>query len=370
MEYRCVKASEIIAFARQVAESGAPVLPVTPWRARSQAENPDALPGDTLLIVAYDADKKTAGYIGILPFRPAGKAADRIYWNTCWWVAPGAGASVSLSLFSKFLEETGKRVVFSDMTEKTAEILQRLKGYRMETRSGVMMRFRHAYQRRIINSKNSRRILKILASTGVPGLADLFLNSMAKRRMNQWLRDHPAPCTVRICGELTADHVAFATEHTVTDFTVPSIERFSWWRKFPWLVSPERDAHRIADRYYFSSLAKQNDLFVVECLSNESLVGVAILSNRDGVMKTQYLYYRHDGETSFFLSLLRHLLVQSGAHTLITFHEAFAGFVRSQSLPAAQIREFERYTGFSESILDVAGINGKLQDGDGDYIFT
>lgn len=369
MEYRYVKASEIVDFASRFTEGAAPVLPVSPWRARSQAENPDAHPGDTLLIVALDKAGNIAGYIGLLPFRPGEKSTDRIFWNTCWWVNPEAGASVSLALFSKFLEATGKRVAFSDMTEKTAEILRRLKGYRLSTRSGAMIRFRYAYHDRILKSKNSGHAGKWLASTGLVRLADMLLNIGVNRRLNHWSSNHSSPCRINVTGELGAHHVDFAIKHGGKYFSQPSVERFNWWKQYPWLVPPGKTARRIADRYYFSSVAMHNDLFVVEYFCNESLAGFAILSNRDGVVKTQYLYYREDQHEAYFLSLLNYML-QNGAHTLITFHEDFARFVKKQKLPVVQLHELERYTALSEHLMDQPGIEGKLQDGDGDYIFT
>ena len=54
MEYRVIRASEIVDYANQVARSADPVVPITPWRADSQDKNPDVRPNDILLIVALN----------------------------------------------------------------------------------------------------------------------------------------------------------------------------------------------------------------------------------------------------------------------------------------------------------------------------
>jgi|GEM_PF-2152896 len=370
MEYRYVKASEIVDFAYQVASSTSPVVPVTPWRARSQAENPDARPDDLLLIVAFGTSGQIAGYIGLLPCQLPGAEMVRISWNTCWWVAPGAGAGVSLSLFSRFLKATGNRVAFSDMTEKTAGILRRLQGYHVASRTGMAVRFRHAYNKRIRTSRKSPRALQVIAVTGIFRLADVLLNTGRKKRMERWLREHPAPCRLTVSRELHETHTAFSREHSEGEITLPSAARFNWWQDHPWLVPPDSLTRRIARRYYFSSLSAQNELFICECTCNDVLTGFAIISNRDGVLKTHYLYFRSDHEQAFYQSLFGHLVTIPGAHTLVSFHEGFAGFVEKQKFPALHATKATRYTALSESLKEKLENNTRFQDGDGDYIFT
>ena len=370
MEYRYVRASEIVDFANRFAESMSPVVPITPWRARSQAVNPDVQPGDTLLIVALTEDEKVAGYIGLLPFQPEGAHMKRISWNTCWWVDPDAGAGVSLSLFSRFLKATGNRVAFSDMTDKTAEILRRLQGYDMAKRTGMVVRFAHAYNRRIRTSRKSSRILQMFAVTGAFRLMDVILNTGRKKQMARWLREHPAPCSIAVSRELREEHIHFARKHAEEDISLPSIKRFNWWQDHPWLVPPDSSTRRIARRYYFSALAAQNELFILECNCNGELLGFAIISNRNGVLKTHYLYYRSDSEQAFYQSLFSHLVTIPGAHTLVSFHEGFAGFVNMQTFPAVKRKQATRYTAMSDSLKEEVGEHSCFQDGDGDYFFT
>lgn len=370
MEFREIRASEIVDFANQVAASSSPVVPVTPWRAGSQAENPDARPDDILMVVAIDNSETIAGYIGLLPFQLPGNEAERISWNTCWWVAPGAGAGVSLSLFSRFLKITGNRVAFSDMTEKTAGILRRLQGYHVASRTGMAVRFRHAYNKRIRTSRKSPRVFQLVAVTGILRMADVVLNTGRKKRMERWLRAHPAPCRITVSRELRETHIDFARTHSEGDITLPSIQRFNWWQEHPWLVPPDSFTRQIARRYYFSALAVQNELFIPECICNDVLAGFAIISNRDGVLKTHYLYFRSDSEQAFYQSLFSHLVTIPGAHTLVSFHEGFAGFVEKQKFPAVHARKATRYTALSVPLEEALENNTMFQDGDGDYIFT
>lgn len=369
MEYREIRASEIVDYANQVVRSADPVVPITPWRASSQAKNPDARPDDVLLMVALDKSKKIVGYIGLLPFQLPDTTTERIFWNTCWWVTPDAGAGVSMNLFFRFLKATGNRVVFSDMTEKTAEILRRIQGYQVSSRTGIVLRFRHAYHSRIRNNKKTYTVLRMFAATGGGRLVDTLLNIWSNDRIDRWLKDHPAPCTVGRCPEPNEQHLRFAREHACEGLTLPSIERFNWWKDHPWRVPADNDTRLIARRYFFSSISEQNDLYILECNCNESLTGLAIISNRDGVLKTHYLYYRSDSEHDFYQAIFRHFVTLPGAHTLVSFHEGFARFVSRQTFPM-RIREAVRYTAFSATLKDIPGKNTRLQDGDGDYVFT
>ena len=212
--------------------------------------------------------------------------------------------------------------------------------------------------------------MKMIAATGIFWLVDMVFNTLNNQRLDRWLKNNPAPCAVKICLEPDEQHLRFVHEHAVEDLTMPTIERFKWWKENPWRVPADNFTRPIARRYYFSSISEQNELFILECHCNESLIGLAILSNRDGVLKTHYLYYRKEIETDFYQTVFRVVVSLRDTHTLISFHEGFARYVSRQIFPRLHIREADRYTAFSATLKDKLGKNIRLQDGDGDYIFT
>ncbi len=87
-----VLVEELAAFAAQ-AKDLAGILPITPRRARSHAANPNAIPGEVALLVAYDGER-CIGYLGIMAgvLHHEG-AMQRFHWFSSWYVEPAYAKS-------------------------------------------------------------------------------------------------------------------------------------------------------------------------------------------------------------------------------------------------------------------------------------
>lgn len=87
-----VHVEELEAFAAR-AQDLAGILPITPRRAQSHAANPNAVPSEVALLVAYDGER-CIGYLGIM----AGVlhhdgAVQRFHWFSSWYVDPAYAKS-------------------------------------------------------------------------------------------------------------------------------------------------------------------------------------------------------------------------------------------------------------------------------------
>lgn len=370
MRYLTVKASELTGFAEQLAATDTPVLPITPWRAKSQAANPCVQPDDILLIVAMDNQDEVAGYIGMLPTNFSGVLKERVFWNSCWWVADHAGAAVSMTLFSMFLKHAGRRVVFSDMTDRTVRIIAGMGGFVVSRREGVVLRIRSACHQRILHTGRSIPVLKLLAHTGIFRLADLLLNALSADPFIKPSKQDMGGCRVATHQKMEERHAAFIRANRASGFSVPGEREFDWWRDTPWLVPSGRETERIARRYYFSALAGSNELRLLEVELEGMLTGVAIVSNRDGVVKPHYLFHMPGAGTHFYAALLENVIADRGAHTLITFHPGLTAYISAGHVAGGKLEEKSRNTGVAEVLVGSAGEPFEFQDGDGDYIFT
>ncbi len=370
MRYLTVKASELTGFAEQRAATDTPVLPITPWRAKSQAANPCVQPDDILLIVAMDNQDEVAGYIGMLPTDFSGVLKERVFWNSCWWVTERAGAAVSMTLFSMFLKHAGRRVVFSDMTDRTARIIAGMGGFVVARREGVVLRIRSACHQRIMHRGLRVPVLKLAAYTGIFRLADLLLNGFSANPAIRTPGQEKGSCKVTVCRKMEAQHAAFIRANRASGFSVPGEREFDWWCDAPWLVRSGRETERIARRYYFSALAGRNELRLLEVEQDGELMGLAIVSNRDGVVKPHYLFQTPGAGSLFYGALVQHLIAEKGVHTIITFHPGLTAYIKQGHIAGGKIKEQSRHTGYAEALAGSTGAVFEFQDGDGDYIFT
>jgi hypothetical protein len=370
MKYLSVKASELTGFAEQLAATDTPVLPITPWRAKSQAANPCVQPDDILLIVAMDGSETVVGYIGVLPTCFSGVLKERIFWNSCWWVAEHAGAAVAMTLFSMFLKCTDRRVAFSDMTDRTSRIISGMGGFVVDRREGLLLRIRSAYHQRIMHAGRRVPAMKLLAVTGMIRLADLLINALSAGPVMKIPEGDRGRCRVTAYEAMEERHAGFIRAHRGRGFSVPGEREFGWWSSEPWLVQPGRESVRIARRYYFSALAERNELRVLEFGFEGELEGVAIVSYRDGVVKPHYIFHTPGAGSQVYAALMENVVADKGVHTIITFHPGLTAYIKEGHLVSGKIEEKSRYTGYSKALAGSSGAVFEFQDGDGDYIFT
>lgn len=368
MEIRRIKASDLLEFAEKAASFYEGSIPITPWRADSQVKNPFSNPDDILLIVAGEA-KKLLGYIGILPGIEGKNSGKRLFWNSCWWVAPESGAIVSMSLLNEFMKITGKQIAFSDLSERTWQIIDKL-GFKVKKREGVLLNIRSGLHSRTSNKKKTdlkSRILVFTRSFGLFRLLDLFLNFI--RPVGLKLEKNMNDIDIQKLYIPDEESYSFIEENSENGITVPNEQHFSWWQSSPWLVKETKASKALFERYYFSSLTKDFEIYLVKVKRGKDILGIAVLSSREGVIKTQYLWYKSGNANDFFHALCKQITDSTINHRIITFHEDFSNYLISIVKYKSQIRNLKRYTAISPLISEKAK-DYQFQDGDGDYIFT
>ncbi len=368
MEIRHIKASELVEFAEKASSYYKADIPITPWRALSQAKNPFARADDVLLIVAEE-NQELLGYMGILPGIIANNSSERIYWNTCWWSNPASGAMVSITLLSEFMNLTSKRVAFSDLSQRTQTIIQKL-GFSIMERGGVLMNLRSALHSRSAFRKKSdfkSKALFLIRKTGVFLVLDMLLN-LFRRSVFGKLEKNPEVGILKIQnpGE---EFYSFIKDHAHEAITLPTSKHIKWWFSDSWLVGENANTKNTSGNYFFSSLCKHFDLWALVVKRHETIIGSAILSRKDGVLKTHYLYYSPENKRHFFNALLTNIVEENGNKRLISFHEEFADFLIKESRIKNRIKKLKRYTAIS-TIFSDKDREFWFQDGDGDYIFT
>jgi hypothetical protein len=375
MEIIHVKAKNIETFALEYFKKDIPVVPITPWRANSQIKNPFVTEEDILLIAAKGINDEILGYMGILPFEYPQKNGARIYWNTCWWTKPGEGAVISMSLLYEFLKLTGNRVLFSDLSEKTDKLFKSMKGYRHISRKGYLIRFRSGLNNRIKFSKSLSTFAftsKIIQKTGFFKAFDFFMNVFYNARIYRNL-------TLNLRKVVSFEISQVPDKKTLTfiransgknEITIPNKSMAKWWSESEWLVRPEKEISFLSEKYYFSSFSDRHTLYWLTIKSGEKIIGTACLSERDGLIKTPYLFYKKSKKKLFFKFLSYRIISNNRNHSLLSFHEEFCTYLAKERSIPGRFKKVKRYTAVSDKIKELRHLKPRLQDGDGDAIFT
>jgi hypothetical protein len=370
-----IKAKNLVKFAEFYLKKDTSVIPITPWRAKSQQENPFVKDNDILFIAAVGKNDEILGYMGVLPSQYPQKGGKRVFWNTCWWSNPDEGARVSMLLLYEFMNLTGNRVLFSDLTERTAELFKSIGGYRHYTREGYLIRFRSGFNKRLKYNKTESAIISMarwVRKTGFWYIVDLILNLFFNLQINKQLRRSPKINAEFEIQDWPKKEVRkFIQKNAGKDeITIPGKDIVKWWSHSSWLIKPSRKQRKLYKKYYFSSFADWSSINWLSIKIEDRIIGTVCLSDRDGVIKTPYFFYRNEDKNIFFKLLAHYIIRRKKNHTLLCFHKDFCAFLKMEKSIPGKYRTVLRFSAVSDKIGELQSFDPRFQDGDGDVIFT
>lgn len=335
-------------------------IAITPLRAASQLKNPKASGSDIVLNIAFDENNEIIGYIGALPH----KVNDiKCAWNSCWWVKPGTPAQISMKLLFMFIDNWGKKVLFSEMTPHTSKIIEKLGFCKNLTTFGFRGYFRFPLAEVLPQKKP---FLKPIAPLLV--LADKTLNFGLNLR-DVLIRDK---CSLSI--EKT-DLLNNADDLFISKFDMHSPGKrnsndFNWISQNPWLIEPENAQPRISNRYYFSYQTQRFETAWLRFFDKQKQVGLVAYSIRNNSLKLPYVYCEKEYAyeiSNYFLTLLK---TDKRITSLTTFHNALTEAFKQQHCFLYKLT-IPKYSAISKQLLSECKIDSPIfQMGDGDAIFT
>jgi hypothetical protein len=334
-----------------------PVIPITGQRAGSQLLNPDLEENDVILNIARDEQDRIIGFIGALPGSFGGQG--RFAWNSGWWVDPVKGRQAAMPLFYRFLEQWDMRVMFSDLTPLTSEILGRMSFIRTSCRKGIRLYYRSVLAKVLVpRSPGFKKIGWLLAGV------DFVLNLLAALYRAGWklmVKKTGIPVRERegidhSTGELI--------EQTREPGSIPrDREQLEWIIAHPWILRENRDEQQ--DKYPFSSFDPGFEQKLLR-------IGTAFLmvTIHDRHLKVPYIYYEGEAVLKDVAGYLNRLAVNKHVTMLSSYHPGLSRALRKVRGPVLFRKPVTRYTACSDVLYNLSGEGFFLQDGDGDAAFT
>jgi hypothetical protein len=372
MILRHIKISGLTALTSSVDYASWKHVPISPARAYSQSLNPNAHPDDIALIIALDDENKNIlGFIGAFPSKTQKPEAVRVVWVSNWWVVENVrGQGIASILFNSFLEVWGNMVAIPDLTVKTLKIIKNLGLFHTMEREGVLLYIRPGFVSRLrILSYSSRKfniISKPALYTGLPWLTDQLINLLLYFPQLYQFRAVKVlkPLKLRFPEE---KDFAFMREHGACDFQIPETAEL----EMPdWLVKPSRRNRNISEKYNFSIFAFNFTSFWLRWESNGTTNALVMLSLRDGVLKTHYIYCEKHFRNELAIALLRYCFENPGIRTLMTAQPILTVYISERKFFILSRKNFLRYSAVSKDLMNNFDNALVLQDGDGDYRFT
>ncbi len=371
MIIREIKISELTTFVNSAEFASWENIPISPVRALSQSQNPDAKPNQIALVIALDdSGTKLLAYAGAFPSKITKKEKIEFAWNSCWWVTEGEGGDAGIKVFIRFLMSWENEVAFSDMTEKTFNIISSLGFCEMFTREGLVLSIRTGFYSRLqalsLSNKPSASSAQLLIHFGIPflfqGIERLIFHSF--RLFKTFIPKAQKPV---ILDFLETKDFEFISKESISDFFVPD----SYALQMPvWLEKRNKSNSYLSKKYYFSSFAESFSTKWLRWESNGKINALAMISIRDGVLKTLYCYRTEEFKDEFPKLFLKYCFSEFTVRTLITSQPELVKYSKENKFFILSRRYFTRYSAISKELLKYFQTVPVLQDGDGDYRFT
>lgn len=369
IEIRPLNAAQLDALVQSPEYARLPHLPISIHRGRSHAHNPRALAHDPLLLLACDDANpdRMVGYLGVMPDHihlPDGTTI-QMAWMSCIWVdASQRGKGISKLLTRKAFELYEGRIVLTEFTELAGKLYDRLDLFACLHVSQGKRLYNRLDLHGILGSKGGKwlKIKALLKLADVAGNALLDLRFLGHRPPKGW--------TIEQVNGVDDEAAAFIEAHNGAELFRRSARELSWMLEWPWMLSGST-GDEMSRKYEFSSVARhfQNDLLKVRDQTGQ-LRMFLFFSRRDGTLKLNYCYF-DAGLESEVLAILRYQMRHWKVNTALLYHAGLVEALDRQRMGVLFQKPARReYRIGKELGAEVAGLEFRIQDGDGDCGFT
>lgn len=361
MEIVAYTAAQLVEFTQSEQFNTLPHLPVSRLRALSHLHNP-RLASDTPIMYMAWLNNQVEGYRMVL--------CDTIYhnnepmpvcWYSCVWVNPAMrGKGIAKALVSRCLEDWSGRIFGADAVPESRSLYLSTGLYK----GGLYLEGTRAYLRAsfadiLVKKKPALAPLKPLL-----GIGDAVLNLFTHSSTSALPKGIEAITTVDDEAEL------FMKPYLSNLLFKRDKDDLNWITQYPWIGSGEPDSE--SKRYYFSSVAKRFE-FVQWKLRNDEgkMVGYAMLSIRDGHLKTPYVFVE-EAYVETLAKAITTLMVNERLEMLTTFHPGLAQYFAGHKRPFIFVKSIRREYFASTPVSQYVkmGAQPNICDGDGDQAFT
>ncbi len=336
-------------------------LPVSRLRAQSHLHNPRLKSDKPMMYIAW-LNGEVVGYRMVLcDDILADGEVQPVGWYSCVWVNPEVrGQGIAKKLVTRCLEDWNGRIFGADAVPESRSLYLSTGLYKGElylegTRTYLKLNLADT----LIKKRPQLAILKPLFS-----MVDKVLGLMVPRKGGKM------PNGVEIVTQVDDEVATFIEPYLATLLFRRDKHDLNWITQHPWVRSGEPDHE--SRRYYFSSVARRFEYR--QWLLRDAqgrIMGYAMLSIRDGHVKTPYVFVE-DQAVAMLAKALAVLMVNERLEMLSTFHPKLSAYFKQHRSPFIFVKSIRREYFVSVPVSQYVkmGAEPNICDGDGDQAFT
>jgi hypothetical protein len=250
----------------------------------------------------------------------------------------------------------------TDCTPRSKDILGRTGWFGFfEPVPGIKTVFRF-YLHRMIRGRTDLKFFSVAGKVADFLLNGTFLPVLLHRRLRNELRNFNITERENLDEPLSR----FITDHSRKEFIRRTSQELEWILKWKWLRTekPEQDSD-----YPFSDYTGSFRQFFLVFSDQAKTVALVLLSIREN-HATAPCFYCDEGEEEPVWSALHNYLIRERVFSFTSFMPGYLRTMERHRLPALFKKRVERHIAVTKELLPLFRNYPKLQDGDGDTIFT
>lgn len=362
MDLRIITVGKLEAFVEEAAFANLADIPISPLRAFSQAQNPNAELDDPALVIAYDKEEQVLAYFGCLPDRLQKNNSEEFCWSSCWWVHPNKGQAAAMPVFYKALQLWNAKMLFDALPERSEAVLGKMGYFSFHKMEGI-----HSFLRFKLHKIIPTRVSLLAPLKNVFFVLDVLLNIPNQIRLNFWKRKNTFVDSIKIKRINTIDQETETFIHSLSknDLIKRNSSNFNWIIQNPWLSSNKT----YTSNYFFSSHADHFENILLKIHHGENMIAFLWLTLRDGTAKLPYCYIS-PGSENIAANILINQLIENPVDTFICFQQNILSAIANNKAPFLHQKEVSKTFGWTNTLDTFFEYDPYIQDGDGDGVFT
>jgi GNAT superfamily N-acetyltransferase len=355
MHFKKIRLKELGAFQKTELFQSFEIKPISAFRAQSYLNNPHAEPDDVVLYLLHEENK-------LIAFRTLFAArlmnqSKRFAWLSGNWVHPDhRRQGYSKKLLDEALKDWDERLMFTNYAPASLQLYLKTKQFQT-VYLGYGTRFYFYFKSRKVLAERYPKVGFLLPVLDffiqlAAGFTHLLFRPMRIRHFSMKESNLPDEDCLEM-AEAKKDSYLFARGR----------KELGWIFNDPWISTSD---DQYASNYPFSSYAGQFKYRSIKIFHEDKLVGFLVVLLRDGHMRMVHSQLPYDRMRIAARFLIR-LATKNKVETLTVLNPKLAQEVQKRPNPFLFHKKIEHgiYSSFP-----VSAAMRKIQDGEGDFIFS
>lgn len=343
------------------------IIPLSQLRLKSLLNNPRALDTDTVMVLVTKNEELIA-YRSVMPDDlHDGVRKIHIAWLSGIWVKPEYRRMGIASKFYEIYHEAWSGMLFAtEFTPANGKTLASTGYFEQPIPKNGVRIFYKSPLREIIAKRHPNLIGFGLLASSVDGMLNF---AAAVRKLFSGRFGLPDACSFSFQALPSEEGQRMIQEFKSYSSANRRMPELRWIIENPWIGSDPEEVQS-SKKYYFSVYARQFEAGFMEVRRQNSLLGVAMITFRDGKLRIPYLFAENDVIDTVARCILKYAYDKNVA-LIISYHELLNDKLLKADSRRLYARRTTRYYIVSKLFNKIYPSSSLVfADGDGDTVFV